>query len=111
MLWSLIKILVFVALVVAAAFGAGQLMEMDGGIRITMGGSEYNLNALRSVLLIIVLVAVVWLAFKILGFVVAILKFINGDETAISRYFNRNRERRAVRAGVGFGRGVSGVRG
>ena len=98
MLWSLIKILVFVMLVVAAAFGAGQLMEMEGGIRVTMGGSEYNLNALRSVLAIILLVIAVWFALKVLSFLVAVLRFINGDETAISRYFDRNRERKGFQA-------------
>jgi len=98
MLWSLIKILVFVMLVVAAAFGAGQLMEMDGGIRISVAGEEYNLNALRSVLAIIVLVIGVWLALKVFSFLVAVLRFINGDETAISRYFDRNRERKGFQA-------------
>jgi HemY protein len=98
MLWSLIKILVFVVLVAAAALGAGQLMEMEGGIQVTFGGNEYNLNALRSVLAIIVLVIAVWLALKVLSFLFAVLKFINGDETAISRYFDRNRERRGFQA-------------
>jgi len=98
MLWSLIKILVFVVLVGAVAFGAGQLMEMNDGILITFAGNEYQLDALKSVIAIIVLVAVVWIGLKLLGLVIAVLKFINGDETAISRYFSRNRERKGFQA-------------
>jgi HemY protein len=30
--------------------------------------------------------------------VIALLRFINGDETALSRYFDRNRERRGFEA-------------
>ena len=29
---------------------------------------------------------------------IALLRFINGDETALSRYFDRNRERRGFEA-------------
>ncbi|WP_420861754.1 heme biosynthesis protein HemY [Algirhabdus cladophorae] len=98
MLWSLIKILVFVVLVAAAAFGAGQLMEMNDGILITFGGNEYQLDALKSVIAIVLLVAAVWIGLKLLGLLIAVLKFINGDETAISRYFSRNRERKGFQA-------------
>ena len=33
-----------------------------------------------------------------MSLLVATLRFINGDDTAISRYFNRSRERRGYRA-------------
>jgi HemY protein len=35
---------------------------------------------------------------KLAGLCVAVLKFIAGDETAVTRYFNRNRERRGFQA-------------
>ena len=35
-----------------------------------------------------------WLHSKFLSFFMSVIKFINGDETAISRYFDRNRERK-----------------
>ena len=34
MLWSLIKILIFVAMVMLISFGAGRLMEAQGGVMI-----------------------------------------------------------------------------
>lgn len=98
MLWSLIKIVVFVALVGAAAFGASMLLEMDGGVRIAFGGMEYNLTPLNTVIGLLLLVVGIWVALKLLSLLIAVLKFINGDETALSRYFDRNRERKGFQA-------------
>ena len=44
MLWSLIKIALFVVIVAAAALGANHLLEMEGGVRIAFAGMEYNLT-------------------------------------------------------------------
>ena len=98
MLWSLVKIVVFVVLVAVAAVGAGYLMEMDGGVRIALGGYEINLTPLSAVIAMIVLVVSVWLLLKLFSLSVAALKFLNGDETALSRYFDRNRERKGYQA-------------
>ncbi|CUH86590.1 tetratricopeptide repeat protein [Phaeobacter sp. CECT 5382] len=98
MLWSLLKILVFVAIIAVLAFGAGILMETAGGVQITVAGTEYTLGALQSVLALGVLVLVVWLFFKLLALLIATLKFLNGDETAISRYFDKGREQKGYQA-------------
>ena len=98
MLWSLLKILVFVALVALIAFGAGILMETAGGVQITVAGTEYTLGALQSVLALGLLVLSVWIFLKLLTLLVATLKFLNGDETAMSRYFDKGRERKGYQA-------------
>lgn len=98
MLWSLIKIVVFVVLVAALTLGAGYLMESEGGIQITAGGTEYSLGAIQSVIAAIVMVLAIWVFFKLFALLIAVLKFLNGDETAISRYFDRNRERKGFQA-------------
>ncbi|MBO9463752.1 heme biosynthesis protein HemY [Tropicibacter sp. R15_0] len=102
MLWSLIKIVVFVALVAALTLGFGFLIENDGtGLaqaQITLMGMEYTLSPVMLVLLLIVTVIGLYVLFKVAGFLVAVLKWINGDETAFSRYFDRNRERRGYQA-------------
>ncbi|MFU8864356.1 MAG: heme biosynthesis protein HemY [Rhodobacterales bacterium] len=98
MLWSLIKIILFVVLVAAATLGAAYLMELDGGVRIAAAGYEINLTPLYAVMLLIALVFTVWLTLRLLALLVAVLKFINGDETALTRYFNRNRERKGYQA-------------
>ncbi|MCG7628247.1 tetratricopeptide repeat protein [Epibacterium sp. MM17-32] len=98
MLWSLLKILVFVAIVALLAFGAGVLMETAGGVQITLAGTEYTLGALQSVIALLALMVLTWLFFKLLSLLIATLRFLNGDETALSRYFDKGRERRGYQA-------------
>lgn len=98
MLWSLIKIIIFMVAVAALALGAGYLLESTGGIQITVAGKEYSFPPLESVIALIVLVLAVWVLLKLLSLLLAVWRFLNGDETAISRYFNRNRERRGYEA-------------
>ncbi len=98
MLWSLVKILAFVAAVMAATYGATLLLDMDGSATFDIGGRAATLSVLELVIAAIVLVGLIWLAFKLIGLAVATFKFLNGDETAISRYFSRNRERKGYEA-------------
>lgn len=98
MLWSLAKIILFVLIVSALTLSAGYLMEASGGIQVAFGGMEFNLGALQSVIAGILLIIAVWVLLKVLGLLVAILRFINGDETAVTRYFSRNRERKGFKA-------------
>jgi|TARA_B110000908_G_scaffold111160_1_gene130396 HemY protein len=92
MLWSLIKIVLFVCIVAVAALGAGALLETDGGMRVEFAGTEYSLGPLETVVALIALVFAVWVFLKLLGLLVAVWKFLNGDETALSRHFERNRQ-------------------
>lgn len=98
MILSLVKILAFVAAITALTFGATQLMEVDGGAAITVGGVEITLSTLELVFALVALVVLVWLGLKLLKFLVAAFRFLNGDETAISRYFDRNREKKGYEA-------------
>jgi len=102
MLTSLFKIVLFLMIVVAIAFGATYLMDGDntiiGDLMITLGGVEYTLSAIEAVIVLTLLVVLIWVGLKLLSLLVATLRFINGDDTAISRYFNRSRERRGYRA-------------
>src|SRR6056297_243846 len=98
MLWSLIKIVLFFCIVAALSYGAVELLQFDGGIRIALAGQEYNLGPLQAVIALVLLVIAVWLFLKLMGLLVATFHFLNGDETAISRYFDRNRERKGFQA-------------
>lgn len=98
MLWSLIKIVLFIALVVLLAIGAGFLLESDQSIQIAVAGTEFTLRPLAALIAAVVLVIAVWVFLKLLGLLVAVIRFMTGDETAISRFFNRSRERRGYRA-------------
>jgi HemY protein len=98
MLWSLFKIILFIAAIAALTMGAGMLMETEGGIRISVGAMELNLDPLQAAIVLAVLVVAIWLAIRLAGLLIAVFKFLNGDETAISRWFDRNRERKGYEA-------------
>lgn len=98
MLWSLIKILAFVVAITVATYGATLLLDMEGSATFDLGGKAATLSVIQLVIASIVLVGLLWLAFKLIGLAVATFKFLNGDETAISRYFSRNRERKGYEA-------------
>ncbi|MHA6324440.1 heme biosynthesis HemY N-terminal domain-containing protein [Roseivivax sp. CAU 1753] len=98
MLWSLIKIILFVAIIAILTLGASYLMEAQGGVQITVAGMEFTFGPLQSVIAAVILFVAVWLLLKIVSLLVAVLKFINGDETAITRHFDRNRERKGYAA-------------
>ncbi|MEL7211284.1 MAG: heme biosynthesis HemY N-terminal domain-containing protein [Pseudomonadota bacterium] len=98
MLWSLIKVVLFIGIIGALTLGAEYLLQTDGGVMITIGGVEYTFGVLEATIALVVLVIAVWVLLKLLGLLVATLRFINGDETAISRYFDRNRERKGFQA-------------
>ena len=102
MLTSLFKIVLFLMIVVAIAFGATYLMDGEntiiGDLMITLGGIEYTLSAIEAVIVLTLLVIMIWIGLKLMSLLVATLRFINGDDTAISRYFNRSRERRGYQA-------------
>ncbi len=98
MIWSLGKIILFIVVVAALTLGAGNLIESDGGVRIQSGGNEYTLGPLQSVIGLFILIVAIWIILKLLSFFVALWKFFSGDETALSRYFARNRAARGFDA-------------
>ncbi|OWY02780.1 heme biosynthesis protein HemY [Thioclava sp. F1Mire-8] len=98
MIWSFIKIALFLIVVAAATLGLAHLAEMTGGLRITTLGMEFTLGPLQAVIAAIVLFIAIWIVIRIVGLVVAFLRFLAGDETAITRYFDRHRERKGYQA-------------
>ena len=98
MLWTLLKILIFVAAIAGLTLGAERLMEADEGILLAVGGVEFALGPLQAVIAALLLLGVVWLVLKLAGLIVATLKWLNGDDNALSRYFARNREKRGLQA-------------
>lgn len=98
MLWSLFKILLFVALVAALAYGAQWLLSVSGQVLVTFNGQEYVLPPVVVVLSGLALMLALWVAFKLAGLLVATLRFINGDDTALTTYWNRNQEKKGLEA-------------
>lgn len=98
MIFSLVRVLFFVALVVLLALVAGYLLEAEGGVRVAVMDTEFTLGPLEAVIAALILVLLVWIALKIIGFLIALVRFLSGDETALSRYFSRRRERKGFEA-------------
>ena len=98
MFWTLIKILLFVVAVVAITFGLGQLMDSTQTVELRVFGMEYVLSPLVALGVLVAALVALWLVLKLIALAVAVLRFMNGDETAIRRYFMRNREKRGLDA-------------
>ena len=98
MLWSLLKIVLFVCIVAGLALGAGMLMEMGGGLRVSVGTMEFTLGPLQSLIAVLVLLLAAWIVLRLVGLLFAVFHFLAGDETAITRWWHRNRERKGFEA-------------
>ncbi len=98
MLWSLIKIILFVALVALVTLGAGILLESALALRLAVAGWEFTLGPVQLAVAVVLALMLLWLVLKLLGLLLATFRFLNGDETAISRFFDRNREARGYQA-------------
>jgi HemY protein len=84
--------------VAGLTLGFARLTELDEAALLVVGGREFLLTPVTAIFLALVLLLGVWLIFKAVALLVATLRFLNGDETAISRHFNRRAERKGFEA-------------
>ena len=102
MLISLFRLSLFLMIVMAFAWGASYLAsdqnKILGSTIIEISGFEYSISPIQLLILLGLIILAAWLVLKIASLILAIFRFINGDETAVSRYFDRNRERKGFRA-------------
>ncbi|MBL4750215.1 MAG: tetratricopeptide repeat protein [Amylibacter sp.] len=98
MIWSLVRIILFICTIALITFGVVFLIDTGGEVRVSIAAMEYSFSPLMAAIAVILLLVAVWLVIIALGLVLAIFHFFNGDETAITRYFNRNRQKRGFDA-------------
>ncbi|MFK5998019.1 MAG: heme biosynthesis HemY N-terminal domain-containing protein [Rhodobacterales bacterium] len=98
MIWSLVKIILFICAIALITFGIVFVMESGGEVRVSVANMEYSFTPLMAMIGVALLFVVIWIAIVLLGLLMAVFRFFNGDETAISRYFHRNREKRGFDA-------------
>ncbi len=99
MLLMLIRTLLWGVVILAAAVAFDWLRDSTGGVSVDLNGRTYGPFApLEFVGLVIAMAVLIWLLFKAFSFIVALVRFLSGDETALSRYWNRSRERRGFDA-------------
>ncbi len=98
MLGSLLRLIIFIGIVVAGIVGVTYLGQTPGRLSIEIAGTVREYSLVQAAVILLVLFALLWLAFKIAAFVLAFARFLAGDETALSRYWNRSQERRGLEA-------------
>lgn len=98
MIWSLVKVIFFVGMAIGLSFGLSYVLETPGGVRIAFGDQEISLAPIGFILALLLLLTTFWILLKLSGLLVAVLRFLMGDETALTRYWGRKRERRGFDA-------------
>jgi HemY protein len=99
MIWLIARVLLFVGLLVAVDLLFTLLVDTDGRVAIEFRGVTYPpLNPIEFLAALAAAVAVVFLLFKLAGLLVAVIRFLLGDETALSRFWARAKERRGLDA-------------
>ena len=85
--------------VIAAAIALVWLKDSSGGVMVELNGRAFGpFRPLEFVAVVFVLALLIWGVVKLFGFLVALVRFASGDETALSRYWSRSRERRGFDA-------------
>jgi len=98
MIGSLVRIILFISAIALVTFGIVFLIDTGGEVRVSIAAMEYSFSPLMAMIAVILLLVAVWITIILLGLIIAVLHFFNGDETALTRYFNRNREKRGFDA-------------
>ncbi len=99
MIWLVLRVVVFVGIIGAAAIGGAYLIDSRGQVAITWQGVEYPpLSNFEFLALIIIAMAALYLLYKLIGLALATLRFLLGDETALTRYWTRAKQRRGFEA-------------
>ena len=98
MLGSLLRLLLFLALVVGGTWGVTALLALEGGVTIRLGGEELFLTPVASVAALLGAFLAIYVGIRAIGLVIALMRFLTGDETALTRLFRRGREKRGLDA-------------
>lgn len=98
MFWVVLKVVVFLLAVAGLTLGAEALMDQSDGLRIAVMDTEFTLGPVQAALAAGLVLLGLWLLLKLAGLLVATVRFINGDPTAVSRYFENRRKRQGLEA-------------
>ena len=98
MIWTLFRISAFLLLIAVLSYLAALVVEVDGMVKFVLNDTEYMIRPVTFVVLLLLLIPVVWAAYFLVGLCTAMIRFVTGDETALSRYLNRNRQRQGFQA-------------
>ena len=92
MLGSLLKGIILLTLSGLCAYSVIYLSGLSGYITLNINNSELNISIVMGVCVIFLLFLLLFFGLKFLNLVVAVIRFLSGDETAITRYLNKSRQ-------------------
>ena len=92
--------------VIALAYGAGALMDSGQTVGLRILDMEFTLGPVQAIIAFGVFLVGLWLVLKALSLSLALLRFMNGDETAIRRFFHAQPRKARVRCAVGVNAGA-----
>lgn len=99
MILMLVRTLLWGLAILAVALAFDWLRDSTGGVTVDLNGRAYGPFApLEFVGLVLAIGLLIWLLINAFSFCVALVRFFSGDETALSRYWSRSRERRGFDA-------------
>ncbi|MEM7529800.1 MAG: heme biosynthesis HemY N-terminal domain-containing protein [Pseudomonadota bacterium] len=101
MLNSIIKFAVFIAIVAALAFAGHLLLSAPAGDGVTIKFYNYEIPTIRpitAILLLTILFLGLYFLLKVSGFLIAVINFIVGNDSSLTRYFERADERKGAEA-------------
>ena len=98
MIKSIINLIIFIGIVSVFSFAVTQFAKTNDEFQIILSNIEITFSPIAVIIAAVVGLIVIWLVFKICNFLIATYRFLNGDETAISRYFDRSREKKGFQA-------------
>ncbi|MGF1446163.1 MAG: heme biosynthesis protein HemY [Pikeienuella sp.] len=96
MIGSLIRLLVFAAVVAAATWGVSILLEAEGGVTIALAGYEFALTPLAAAAVLVVAAGALIVVIRAVDLIVATTLFILGDPQAVRRFTDETRKRRGI---------------
>ena len=98
MLGSLLKGIILLTFSGLCAYSVIYLSGLSGDITLNINNSELTISIFMGVCVILLLFLLLFLGFGFLNLLVAIIRFISGDETAITRYLNKSRQLKGNKA-------------
>jgi HemY protein len=106
MLGSLIRLLVFVALVGAATWAVSALLATEGRLEGEIAGQYVSLTPFAIVALLLAASLALLLVVRVADFLVALVLFMLGDPAAVRRFTERTRRRKGLET---LGKGLMAI--
>lgn len=98
MLGSILRYSIFIALVAAVTWGLYLVLETPGEIIVNVADQEIRLTPFAGLVGLLLAFLGLFILLKLAGFLLACARFIGGDDSALTRFFHMNREKKGFDA-------------